>query len=107
MSELKHQRLKKLYEFIDANSFSESCFPSLYAKLLEEISIEEHSDNSIGDTYLSNLKQSRDKEAWHYKTQREKYKSKNLINEFKDFVRNFRSDINGAITMIELGQREP
>ncbi len=101
MSELKHQRLKKLYEFIDANSFSESCFPSLYAKLLEEISIEEHSDNSIGDTYLSNLKQSRDK------TQREKYKSKNLINEFKDFVRNFRSDINGAITMIELGQREP
>lgn len=94
----RHQRLTKLLQFINDNGDSEYNFDKLYDKLLDEYHTEEaYNSNLRENSYLNNLRQTRDKQAAAYiQVKRAK---KNCYKEFNSFVSHFKQDVTEGLRL--------
>lgn len=93
----RQERLKKVMEKIEQNSRSERGFDELYSILLEEYSIEEYANPDFRtNSYLNNLRQTRDKQANLYIEIKKRRPVKGAPEEYRDFIRHFKQDISEA-----------
>ena len=96
----KIKRLENLLEFISSCEKYQSEFNNLY-KINDEYSLESEKEGSI--SYRNNLKQTINKQAKSFKLAAQKWNSPNKLNgPYSDFIDNFRRDVQGELSMLNL-----
>lgn len=96
----RHQRLTELLQFINDNGDREYNFDKLYDKLIDEYHTEEaYNSNLRENSYLNNLRQTRDKQAATYIRTKQKRPKGNCYPEFEDFVSNFEQDVREGLRL--------
>jgi len=94
----RKERVKAVYEFIERHKDNERNFDTLYSKLLSEFDTElSFNEDMTTNTYLNNLRQTRDKQANVYIKTKARRPKNGAPLEFKDFVSNFSDDTRWAI----------
>lgn len=96
----RQKRLIELLQFINDNGDREYNFYKLYYKLLDEYHTEEaYNSNLRKNSYLKNLRRTRDKQAATYIITKEKRTKGSSYQEFSDFVSHFKQDVREGLRL--------
>lgn len=91
------ERLQEVLAFINLYEGNRANFEDAYNLLKSERVL--YPDHSTA--YGNDLRQSDEKQAWHYKQFRERG-GQSAINSYDDFINNFSTDVSREITRLKL-----